>query len=509
MSAAPFLVATTLFATRREHVPHGASALQGCSRPEIYGSPCVIPPSTTTLHISPIDGLVLLSSPLASRQVSHTSPATANMSQHHHHQQHGYDDFDYDYEDVGMDQPAFTGNVSYSSSRRSQMVDPQLASSSSLSYHQPSTSQWLPVATSGYQSVGTSSQAGYGWGNDPQRGHSSLMDPMVSAPATQGRSGALPTSSYTSGHASAWGTNQLGQPSLQGGLDNFPPFQNASATAQGTTSTSRRGAASGRGSAADAESRRGQTGAPRGGRPDVAPDFSSHFSPGDYYLPQTSGPPQSYGSGLMNYSTQYTSSAADTFFFPSTAPPGGASRAALQAAPALSLTEDLLFSHNQDLLSAPLAGSSTHRERPRQYASSAYSASDDEPSVTASLDAPLDGQASTSYAASRQPSPGMPSSSQKKSGKGKEKETHTLKCTFDGCTSKAVFTRQCDLAKHFRQHFRKYQCRVEGCQASAGFATKKDRARHERTHNPSILCEHCGRKFSRQDNLRDHIRRRH
>jgi len=49
-----------------------------------------------------------------------------------------------------------------------------------------------------------------------------------------------------------------------------------------------------------------------------------------------------------------------------------------------------------------------------------------------------------------------------------------------------------------------------------GFSSKKDRVRHEAKHNPRILCEWigadggmCGRKFSRVDNMKDHVRRIH
>ena len=51
---------------------------------------------------------------------------------------------------------------------------------------------------------------------------------------------------------------------------------------------------------------------------------------------------------------------------------------------------------------------------------------------------------------------------------------------------------------------------------SGGFSSKKDRARHEAKHNPRILCEwmgeggeRCGRRFSRVDNMKDHVRRIH
>lgn len=86
-----------------------------------------------------------------------------------------------------------------------------------------------------------------------------------------------------------------------------------------------------------------------------------------------------------------------------------------------------------------------------------------------------------------------------------------LRCPHPSCSSKTVFMRQCDVDKHYRLHFRQYLCRIEGCQQKQGlaFATVKDRDRHERAHNPSIPCQHCGKLFSRQDNLRDHCRRRH
>ncbi|KZL81491.1 c2h2 type zinc finger protein [Colletotrichum incanum] len=96
------------------------------------------------------------------------------------------------------------------------------------------------------------------------------------------------------------------------------------------------------------------------------------------------------------------------------------------------------------------------------------------------------------------------------------------RCPFPGCASKLLFTRQCDLTKHYKQHFRRFFCRAEGCSMSAsmssnakqaglaaGFSTNKDRLRHEKMHNPSVVCEQCGRLFSREDNYRDHFRRLH
>lgn len=90
---------------------------------------------------------------------------------------------------------------------------------------------------------------------------------------------------------------------------------------------------------------------------------------------------------------------------------------------------------------------------------------------------------------------------------------NALQCPYPSCTFGARFTRQCDLTKHYRLHFKKYFCRVPNCHPTDGkprmFALRKDRDRHERTHDPSIPCSYCGKLFSRQDSLRDHCRRRH
>jgi hypothetical protein len=78
-------------------------------------------------------------------------------------------------------------------------------------------------------------------------------------------------------------------------------------------------------------------------------------------------------------------------------------------------------------------------------------------------------------------------------------------CAYDGCTSRAVFTRGCDLRKHYKRHTKSFFCRHEGCpQATGGgFSSKKDLARHEAKHNPGVICEFpgCDRVFSRVDNM--------
>lgn len=124
-------------------------------------------------------------------------------------------------------------------------------------------------------------------------------------------------------------------------------------------------------------------------------------------------------------------------------------------------------------------------------------------------------------------------------------------CGFPGCNSQVVFTRACDLQKHYKRHSQRFYCRKPSCarsaeadtetkvsptgtlghsnsaqhaQVSSGpgrvrhrwFASKKDRDRHEAKHSPRIQCtwrgsngEHCSRLFSRLDNMKDHIRRVH
>ena len=87
------------------------------------------------------------------------------------------------------------------------------------------------------------------------------------------------------------------------------------------------------------------------------------------------------------------------------------------------------------------------------------------------------------------------------------------RCAHPGCTSQAVFTRGCDLRKHFRRHTKSLFCRHEDCPQSTegGFSSKKDRDRHEAKHRPGVPCqwEGCERVFSRVDNMKDHVRRIH
>ncbi|KAF5017026.1 hypothetical protein F66182_11115, partial [Fusarium sp. NRRL 66182] len=66
--------------------------------------------------------------------------------------------------------------------------------------------------------------------------------------------------------------------------------------------------------------------------------------------------------------------------------------------------------------------------------------------------------------------------------------TGTWRCRYHGCTSKSVFTRACDLRKHYNRHRKHLFCRFEGCPQATegGFSSKKDLARHEAKHNPQI-----------------------
>jgi hypothetical protein len=89
----------------------------------------------------------------------------------------------------------------------------------------------------------------------------------------------------------------------------------------------------------------------------------------------------------------------------------------------------------------------------------------------------------------------------------------TWSCAYPGCTSRAVFTRGCDLRKHHKRHTKSFFCRSPGCSQATGggFSSKKDLARHEAKHNPGVVCEWhgCDRVFSRVDNMRDHVKRIH
>jgi len=92
----------------------------------------------------------------------------------------------------------------------------------------------------------------------------------------------------------------------------------------------------------------------------------------------------------------------------------------------------------------------------------------------------------------------------------------SLKCTFDGCTSKKVFTKQCDFDKHFRNHSRPVDCPFKEFGCKERFAQNKGLHRHLWVHHrayalqhgiPSVekRCSVCGEK-ARGDNLKRHMR---
>ncbi|KAL8722394.1 MAG: hypothetical protein Q9225_001125 [Loekoesia sp. 1 TL-2023] len=148
--------------------------------------------------------------------------------------------------------------------------------------------------------------------------------------------------------------------------------------------------------------------------------------------------------------------------------------------------------------------SSLPAAQPSPYATEAYSTSS-----WSSLHP--DDADETSSQRSRASSPGNPSDLQNFG--------HPLsdgvswKCAYPGCSSQSVFTRGCDLRKHYRRHAKTLFCRYEGCSAATegGFSSRKDRDRHEAKHRPDIPCEWqgCERVFSRVDNMKDHVRRIH
>lgn len=81
-------------------------------------------------------------------------------------------------------------------------------------------------------------------------------------------------------------------------------------------------------------------------------------------------------------------------------------------------------------------------------------------------------------------------------------ENGEWRCKFEGCISPRIFTRACDLRKHWYRHRKDYKCSHRGC--SMRFATAKDMRRHLASHDPGIQCAAvgCTRTFSRIGVLR-------
>ena len=130
------------------------------------------------------------------------------------------------------------------------------------------------------------------------------------------------------------------------------------------------------------------------------------------------------------------------------------------------------------------------------------------PPVMASSEVPIDAQDLSMTSTSDKPSEFSPSASPtstKSTDYGYRNAEGLLVCSFRGCTSRAVFSRGCDLRKHYKRHNKSHFCSFEGCPQhyEGGFSSKKDLARHEAKHNPGIWCEWegCNRLFSRVDNM--------
>jgi hypothetical protein len=89
----------------------------------------------------------------------------------------------------------------------------------------------------------------------------------------------------------------------------------------------------------------------------------------------------------------------------------------------------------------------------------------------------------------------------------------TWSCAYKDCKSPKIFRRDCDFRKHFRYHIKYLSCRYPECDQSGkgSFATRRDRDRHEKKHKPEVRCmwEGCEKVFSREDNMKDHVKRKH
>ncbi|CAG8458959.1 5628_t:CDS:1 [Cetraspora pellucida] len=88
----------------------------------------------------------------------------------------------------------------------------------------------------------------------------------------------------------------------------------------------------------------------------------------------------------------------------------------------------------------------------------------------------------------------------------KSKTCSPFSCPYEDCTK--TFTRQYNLKSHLRTHTdeRPFLCGYQGCMRA--FARQHDRKRHYNLHlgfKPHV-CAHCGRAFARLDALNRHLR---
>ncbi|CAG8754241.1 27097_t:CDS:1 [Dentiscutata erythropus] len=88
----------------------------------------------------------------------------------------------------------------------------------------------------------------------------------------------------------------------------------------------------------------------------------------------------------------------------------------------------------------------------------------------------------------------------------KSKTCSPFSCPYENCTK--TFTRQYNLKSHLRTHTdeRPFLCGYQGCMRA--FARQHDRKRHYNLHlgfKPHV-CNHCGRAFARLDALNRHLR---
>ncbi|KAK5069018.1 hypothetical protein LTR24_010758 [Lithohypha guttulata] len=97
-------------------------------------------------------------------------------------------------------------------------------------------------------------------------------------------------------------------------------------------------------------------------------------------------------------------------------------------------------------------------------------------------------------------------------------------CTHETCRGGyKIFKRPCEWNKHMDQHERPYKCKEPTCEQNAGFTYSGGLLRHMRevhkkvtgTARRPLYCPHAncvrstGKGFTRQENLDEHLRRRH